>query len=170
MDAASATPAEFSFVLVSPQTDHPALDGGVVDVAAARCTLRVAARPGAEQQRAVVVRVLSEATQGRYAADARLEMKGGVGGESGAAGAPVLLRWAVPARLEIDDLELITTGLAQPDLVLAAGALAPGGGSYANPNPNPNPNPKGRPRGLRRLGRGAARPCAGHAHLPLRRV
>ena len=122
-------------MLVSPQADHPALDGGIADVAAARCTLRVAARPVAEQQRAVVVRVLSEATQGRYAADARLEMEGGVGGaagadEAGAAGAPVLLRWAVPAQLDLDlDLELVTTGLAQPDLVLAAGALAPGGGS-----------------------------------------
>ena len=42
----------------------------------------------------------------------------------------VTLLWSVPSRLELD-LRLITTGLAQPDLVLAAGALAPGGGSYA---------------------------------------
>jgi len=134
-----APSAEFSFVLVSQQSDHPAVDGGIVDVALARCTLRVAAQhplltPPAwpEEPRAVSVRVLSEPTQGRYAADARLEMEGGyaAGGEAGAYGETVTLSWSVPSRLELD-LGLITTGLTQPDLVLAAGALAPGGGSYA---------------------------------------
>ena len=138
-----APSAEFAFVLVAQQSDHPAIDGGVVDVALARCTLRVAAqRPllsspaWPEELGAVSVRVLSEPTQGRYAADARLEMEGGyaaedgAGGEPGAYGESVTLSWSVPSRLELD-LRLITTGLAQPDLVLAAGALAPGGGSYA---------------------------------------
>ena len=134
-----APSAEFSFVLVAQQSDHPAVDGGVVDVALARCTLRVAAqRPllsspaWPEELGAVSVRVLSESTQGRYAADARLEMEGGYAAEYGvgAYGESVTLSWSVPSRLELD-LRLITTGLAQPDLVLAAGALAPGGGSYA---------------------------------------
>jgi len=41
--------------------------------------------------------VSSKATPGRYTADARLEMEGGVGGEGGEGGGtgkPLLLRWA----------------------------------------------------------------------------
>ena len=53
MNAARSMPAEFTFVLVSPRPDQPAVDGGIVDVAAARCTQRMAARSEQQQQRAV---------------------------------------------------------------------------------------------------------------------